>query len=112
MTVELWRIEFQVTAGGHGVGRFEKEYVESDEDAHLRLMELEIDGTLADTSGMNWPAKRRARAWLRRRHDVPVAGAEDYQHAHNVKAWRLIDGEWRQAKWSLVEPSIDVAFDV
>lgn len=107
----MWRIEMWITTGGHGVGRFEREYVESDEDAHLRLMELEIDSTLADTSGMNWPAKRRARAWLRRRPDVPIAGVENHQHARSVKAWKLIDGEWREAKWSIVEPSIEVFFD-
>lgn len=107
----MWRIEYRVTTGSDSVGRFEREYIENDEDAHLRLMELEIDQTLADTSGLNWPGKRRARAWLRRRPDVPVPDVKDYQHAKHLKAWRLIDGEWREAKWTLIEPSIEVYFD-
>lgn len=105
---EMWRIEFWIKTGGEGPGRFEREYIESDEDAHTRLMELEIDLTLADSSGMNWPAKRRATAWLRRRPQVPTPNSENYEHVREIKAWRMVDGEWREATWTLIEPDIDV----
>jgi len=110
MSAEVWRIEYTIRTGGSGGGIHQTEHIEGDEAAHTRLMELECD-RLADTSKggsqSRFTVAARATAWLRLR-PVDTAAREDWQHVDHLKAWRLIDGEWRVMAWELSEPSIAV----
>ena len=104
-SAEVWRIEYMI--GCHAGGRWETEYVEGDDQAESRIMELDCD-RLADAgrAGGLSTASRRTRAWLVRR--PTKIEKQSYQNVMHLKAFRLVDGEWIEACWALIPPTIEV----
>lgn len=108
MSAELWKLEWWTDSYSGHVGNFHLAYVEGDDRARVELLDLVCQDE-SDTAkgGDNYLRRRSFGAWLCRRSrdaDAPP----DRSYVRGVRAWRMVDGEWRPVEYIVEAPVLHV----
>lgn len=107
--VEMWRIEWWYGRWSDSCGNHMREYVEGTERAHNMLLDLLCrQESRADVAGGITSSRRRFGSWFSSRSTPEQDEDKTLKFVANVKAWRMVDGEWVEQEMMVLPPELKI----